>query len=142
MFAEVLHKILPSQPIRRLCHAPQRPALVPPLPADSAANHARRFCHPRHPLGGYNPADHHGALVPPVYTSATFAFPNVEYGMRCFSGEEQGYFYAALPTPRLALLESRLTSLEQGAGAVVFGSGMGAITATLWSLLQPVMKSG
>ena len=85
---------------------------------------------------GYNPADHQGALVPPIYTSATFAFPDVAYGARCFSGEEAGYFYTRIANPTLALLESRLASLEQGAGAVVFGSGMGAITATLWSLLE------
>ncbi len=107
------------------------------LPADSAASHARAGFATRAIHWGYNPADHHGALVPPVYTSATFAFPSVEYGMRCFTGEEQGYFYTRIANPTLALLESRLTSLEQGAGAVVFGSGMGAITATLWSLLQP-----
>nr|WP_326530906.1 methionine gamma-lyase [Rhodoferax sp.] len=86
---------------------------------------------------GYNPADHHGALVPPIYTSATFAFPTVEYGMACFSGEQHGYFYTRIGNPTLALLESRLASLEQGAAAVVFGSGMGAITATLWSMLEP-----
>ena len=69
------------------------------LPADSAANHARAGFATRAIHWGYNPADHHGALVPPVYTSATFAFPNVEYGMRCFSGEEQGYFYTRIANP-------------------------------------------
>ena len=86
---------------------------------------------------GYDPADHQGALVPPIYTSATFAFPDVGYGGRCFTGEENGYFYTRIANPTLALLEGRLASLEQGAGAVVFGSGMGAITATLWSMLEP-----
>ncbi len=86
---------------------------------------------------GYNPADHQGALVPPIYTSATFAFPDVGYGGRCFTGEENGYFYTRIANPTLALLEGRLASLEQGVGAVVFGSGMGAITATLWSMLEP-----
>ena len=86
---------------------------------------------------GYDPADHQGALVPPIYTSATFAFPDVGYGARCFSGEENGYFYTRIANPTLALLEGRLASLEQGVGAVVFGSGMGAITATLWSMLEP-----
>ncbi len=86
---------------------------------------------------GYNPADHQGALVPPIYTSATFAFPDAAYGGRCFSGEESGYFYTRIANPTLALLEARLASLEQGVGAVVFGSGMGAITATLWSMLEP-----
>ncbi|NDP38945.1 MAG: methionine gamma-lyase [Rhodoferax sp.] len=86
---------------------------------------------------GYTPAEHQGALVPPIYTSATFAFPDVAYGARCFAGEEAGYFYTRIANPTLALLESRLASLEQGAGAVVFGSGMGAISATLWSMLEP-----
>jgi methionine-gamma-lyase len=86
---------------------------------------------------GYDPLENKGALVPPLYTSATFAFPDTGYGARCFTGEESGYFYTRIANPTLALLEGRLASLEQGAGAVVFGSGMGAITATLWSMLEP-----
>ncbi|SPY94855.1 methionine gamma-lyase [Proteus mirabilis] len=35
------------------------------------------------------------------------------------------------------LLEKRLAQLEQGDASVVFSSGMGAITSTCWSLLQP-----
>ena len=86
---------------------------------------------------GYDPAEHQGALVPPIHTSATWTFPDVGYGARCFAGEEKGYIYTRIANPTLALLEGRLASLEQGEGAVVFGSGMGAITATLWSLLEP-----
>lgn len=86
---------------------------------------------------GYNPAENQGALVPPIHTSATWVFPDTAYGARCFAGEEQGYIYTRIANPTLALLEGRLASLEQGAAAVVFGSGMGAITATLWSMLQP-----
>jgi methionine-gamma-lyase len=85
---------------------------------------------------GYSPADNQGALVPPIHTSATYAFPDAAYGARCFAGTEAGYFYTRVSNPTLALLESRLASLEEGAAAVVFGSGMGAITATLWSLLE------
>ncbi|OJX30577.1 MAG: methionine gamma-lyase [Burkholderiales bacterium 68-12] len=86
---------------------------------------------------GYDPAENQGALVPPIHTSATWVFPDVGYGARCFAGEESGYIYTRIANPTLALLEGRLASLEQGAGAVVFGSGMGAITATLWSMLEP-----
>lgn len=85
---------------------------------------------------GYEPADHQGALVPPIHTSSTFVFPDTAYGGRCFSGEEPGYIYTRIANPTLALLEGRLASLEQGAAAVVFGSGMGAITSTLWSMLD------
>jgi methionine-gamma-lyase len=86
---------------------------------------------------GYDPQQHHGALVPPIYMTSTFAFPDVAYGGRCFAGEEAGHFYTRISNPTLALLEARMASLEQGAGAVAFSSGMGAVTATLWSMVQP-----
>ncbi|MGY2402109.1 methionine gamma-lyase [Pseudomonas sp. SDO5271_S396] len=86
---------------------------------------------------GYDPKDHHGALVPPIYLSATFAFPTVEYGAACFAGEAAGHFYTRISNPTLALLESRMTTLENGEAAVAFGSGMGAIAATFWTLLRP-----
>lgn len=86
---------------------------------------------------GYDPKDHHGALVPPIYLSATFAFPTAEYGAACFAGEESGHFYTRISNPTLALLEARMASLENGEAAVAFSSGMGAIAATFWTLLRP-----
>ena len=86
---------------------------------------------------GYDPIENQGSLVPPMYLSATFAFPSVEYGGRCFAGEEQGYFYTRISNPTLSLLEGRMASLEGGEAAVAFSSGMGAITSTLWTLLRP-----
>lgn len=86
---------------------------------------------------GYDPREHHGALVPPIYLTSTFTFPSAEYGGQCFAGEASGHFYTRISNPTLALLESRLAALEGGAAAVAFGSGMGAITSTLWTLLRP-----
>ncbi|MFK0088181.1 methionine gamma-lyase [Pseudomonas sp. NPDC090755] len=86
---------------------------------------------------GYDPLAHQGALVPPVYQTATFAFPTVEYGAACFAGEEGGYFYSRISNPTLALLEQRMASLEGGEAGLALASGMGAITATLWTLLRP-----
>ena len=86
---------------------------------------------------GYDPKDHHGALVPPIYLSATFAFPTAEYGAACFAGEQRGHFYTRISNPTLALLEARMASLENGEAAVAFSSGMGAIAATFWTLLRP-----
>lgn len=85
---------------------------------------------------GYSPQSHQGALVPPIYTSATYAFASAEQGAACFAGTETGYFYTRIANPTLALLETRLSSLEEGASAVVFASGMGAVTSTLWSVLE------
>lgn len=86
---------------------------------------------------GYRAQDHHGALVPPVYLSSTFTFDSAAQGGRCFAGEAPGYMYTRIANPTLALLEARMAELEGGSGAVSFGSGMGAITATLWTLLRP-----
>lgn len=86
---------------------------------------------------GYDAKDHHGALVPPIYLCATFAFPTAEYGAACFAGEQRGHFYTRISNPTLALLEARMASLENGEAAVAFSSGMGAIAATFWTLLRP-----
>jgi len=86
---------------------------------------------------GYNPQEHQGALIPPIYLTSTFTFATAEYGAGCFAGEEPGYFYTRIGNPTLALLEARMATLENGEAAVAFGSGMGAIAATLWTLLRP-----
>lgn len=86
---------------------------------------------------GYNPQDHHGALIPPIYLTSTFTFATAEYGAGCFAGEESGHFYTRISNPTLALLESRMATLENGEAAVAFSSGMGAISATFWTLLRP-----
>lgn len=86
---------------------------------------------------GYDPLANQGSLVPPVYQTATFAFPTVEYGAACFAGEQGGHFYTRISNPTLALLEERMASLESGEAGLALASGMGAITATLWTLLRP-----
>ena len=86
---------------------------------------------------GYNPLDHQGALVPPIYLTSTFAFPTAEYGAACFAGQEAGHFYTRISNPTLSLLEARMAALENGEAAVAFSSGMGAIAATFWTLLRP-----
>ncbi|MBG2803089.1 methionine gamma-lyase [Proteus mirabilis] len=86
---------------------------------------------------GYSPLDSQGALVPPVFQTSTFVFPTAQYGADCFAGKQKGYFYSRISNPTLELLEKRLAQLENGEGAVVFSSGIGAITSSCWSLLQP-----
>ncbi len=86
---------------------------------------------------GYEPQENQGALVPPIYLSSTFAFPTVEYGAKCFAGEEKGNIYTRITNPTLTVLQDRMASLEGGEAAVAFSSGMGAITSTLWTLVRP-----
>lgn len=85
---------------------------------------------------GYDPLDYHGALNPPVFLTSTFAFDKIETGIERFKGEAQGYIYSRVGNPTATVLETRLASLEGGEAALATSSGMGAITAVVWSLLK------
>ncbi len=61
-----------------------------------------------------------GAVVPPIHLTSTFAF-------RGF-GDKRTYDYSRSGNPTRDLLGAALNDLEGGAGAVITGSGMGAIT--------------
>jgi methionine gamma-lyase len=85
---------------------------------------------------GHDPHDYHGALIPPVFMTATFAFEDIAQGQRRFLGEEPGYIYSRVGNPTVSVLETRLASLEGGEAAMATSSGMGAITSAFWTLLQ------
>nr|WP_314267362.1 methionine gamma-lyase [uncultured Moellerella sp.] len=87
--------------------------------------------------GHYSSSDHHNSLIPPVYRTSTFTFSTVENAAACFSGEEEGYLYTRINNPTLSLLEKRIADLENAEAGIVFSSGMGAITSTCWTLLNP-----
>ena len=85
---------------------------------------------------GYDPAEEQGALTPPLHLTSTFAFESAEAGGEMFAGTRPGHFYSRISNPTTDLLERRLASLEGTEAAVATASGMGAITATLWSFLR------
>ena len=85
---------------------------------------------------GYDPLDYHGALNPPVFLTSTYAFDRSDTGSNRFSGEEQGYIYGRVGNPTTSVLEARLAALEEGEAALATSSGMGAITAAIWTLLK------
>ena len=85
---------------------------------------------------GYDSSTEQGALVPPVYMTSTFTFESAEQGAALFAGEQEGHFYSRISNPTLSLLETRIASLECAEAALATASGMGAITSTLWTLLE------
>lgn len=78
----------------------------------------------------------YGALATPIYQTSTFVFDNVEEGAKRFLGEEEGYIYSRLSNPTLTVAEEKVAILECGEKALATSSGMGAISATLWTLLK------
>lgn len=85
---------------------------------------------------GYDAQDHQGALVPPVYMTSTFEFESVEQGAARFAGEQPGHFYSRISNPTQALLEERIADLEETEAALATASGMGAISAAIWTLVS------
>ncbi len=85
---------------------------------------------------GNDSANEQGALVPPVYMTSTFAFDTAEAGGEMFAGNLPGHFYSRVSNPTLDLLERRLADLEGADAALSTASGIGAITSTLWTILE------
>ncbi|WP_265571153.1 methionine gamma-lyase [Sphingomicrobium nitratireducens] len=86
---------------------------------------------------GYDPADEQGALSAPVHFSSTFTTQTAETLGARFAGEEGGHIYSRISNPTVDLLERRIAVLEGAEAALGTGSGMGAISAALWTLLSP-----
>lgn len=79
----------------------------------------------------------HGGIHKPIHTSVQYGFDRVEDLIGAFQGTYKGgYQYARQGTPTTAALEAKITALEDGAGTVCFATGMGAIAATLLTLLR------
>jgi len=78
-----------------------------------------------------------GVVNPPVYHASTVLFDTYEdmrEGVKKAFSEE--LFYGRLGTPTLWALEEALAELEGAKGAKVYPSGMAAIAASLFSVLQ------
>ncbi|HET6935232.1 MAG TPA: methionine gamma-lyase [Candidatus Angelobacter sp.] len=85
---------------------------------------------------GYDPMRYEGALNPPVFLTSTYEFPDAETGAARFAGTDKGYMYSRMANPTVAVLERKLANLESAEAAVAMASGMGAITAAIWSMVQ------
>lgn len=77
-----------------------------------------------------------GALVTPLYQSATFVFESAQQGGERFAGNESGYIYTRLGNPTTAELERKMAILEGAEAAAATASGMGAVSAALLANLQ------
>ena len=85
---------------------------------------------------GYKKDSVCGALATPIYQSSTFIFDSAEQGGRRFALEEEGYIYTRLGNPTQSQLEEKIAMLENGESAMAAASGMGAISAALWTVLK------
>lgn len=75
-------------------------------------------------------------LAAPVSPASTFTFETIADAEAAFEGKSDAYVYSRGRNPNLEEFEEKMTLLEEGAFAVSFASGMGAIATLLLSLLK------
>ena len=76
-----------------------------------------------------------GAHNPPIYQTTTYAFTSLAEKRAVLSGEREGFIYTRDGNPTTRTFERKLALLEGAEDSVLAASGMGAISATLLSLL-------
>jgi cystathionine beta-lyase len=77
-----------------------------------------------------------GAVNPPVFENSVFTFPTAEELGEAIRNEDERYVYWRGTNPTVDLAQRKLAALERGERAKCFGSGMGAISATISSLVS------
>jgi len=80
--------------------------------------------------------DQYGALATPIYQTSTFVFDSADQGGNRFALKEDGYIYTRLGNPTNTQLEEKLAMLEGAEACVSTASGMGAVSAALWTALK------
>jgi cystathionine gamma-synthase len=78
----------------------------------------------------------YGSITTPIVQTSTFIFKNIEEIKKLPKGASGRYEYGRYGHPTQAAAESKLAILEGAEDAVLFSSGMSAITTTLFSLLR------
>jgi cystathionine gamma-lyase len=68
-------------------------------------------------------SDQHGAVMPPIYATSTFAQPA--------PGQHTGYEYSRSANPTRHVLETAIAELEGGTRGYAFASGLAAISTVL-----------
>jgi methionine-gamma-lyase len=95
---------------------------------------------------GYFPGLSEGSVKCPLFQTSTFVFRSAAEGKRFFElayglrepapTERQGLIYSRINNPNLEILEDRL-GIWEDARALVFSSGMAAISTALLSYVRP-----
>ena len=72
---------------------------------------------------GIKPDPTTGAIVPPIYQSATYVLDEV--------GKDKGYDYTRASNPTREILENNLATLDGGEYGITFSSGMAAVDSVM-----------
>src|SRR5229473_7951610 len=69
----------------------------------------------------------------PIYASTTYTYDSMEEIDKVFAGEKAGYIYTRYGNPTVTALEAAMRTVEGGATACAYSSGMAALHAALFA---------
>jgi len=69
----------------------------------------------------------------PIYASATYTYESMDDIDKVFAGEKRGYIYTRYGNPTVTVLEDVIRTIEGGATACAYSSGMAALHAALFA---------
>jgi len=69
----------------------------------------------------------------PIYASATYTYESMDDIDKVFAGEKPGYIYTRYGNPTVTALEDVIRTIEGGATACAYSSGMAALHAVLFA---------
>ena len=85
---------------------------------------------------GQRPDTDFGARATPIYQSSSFVFPDTETAAGVFNAERAGHVYSRITNPTNAVLEERISALEDGIGAISTSSGQAALVLAITTILE------
>src|SRR2546430_6333446 len=109
---------------------------VPGLNAGVAGDRPRRMKVATISVHAGTPEGPNAPITTPVVQSTTFRFENAEAVQRYARGEGGLYMYSRDENPTVRAAEEAVAALEGAESCVLFGSGMGALTAALMALVS------
>jgi O-acetylhomoserine (thiol)-lyase len=84
---------------------------------------------------GARPDPTTGARATPIYQSASFVFRDTDHAAALFNMERAGHVYSRISNPTCAVLEERISALEDGVGAIAVASGQAALHLAIVTLM-------
>lgn len=88
---------------------------------------------------GENRAAYEGAVVPPIFQNSLFTFESWDDISAAFDDRTNSFIYSRGNNPTVKIAQEKIARLAGGERALLFGSGMGAISA---AVLHCVRKDG
>jgi len=76
------------------------------------------------------------AVVPPIFQTSNFAFPDVSSLRKALLDEYETFVYSRGQNPTLTILRKKLAALDGAEDALVFSSGMAAIFCAVFANVQ------